>query len=139
MGRIVAIDYGKKRVGIAVSDPGKIIANGLRTVGAHEVLQFLQTYAASEEIECFVVGHPKQMDNTDSESMQYIKPFVTALGRKFPDIPVRMYDERFTSVLAHRALIEGGAKKKTRQNKELIDTMSATIILTSYLENIRNS
>ena len=86
----------------------------------------------------FVVGHPKQMDNQDSESMVYIRPFLAALKRKFPEIPIVMYDERFTSVLAHKALIEGGAKKKTRQDKALIDTMSATIILTSYMEQQRN-
>lgn len=138
MGRILAIDYGRKRVGIAVSDPCKIIATGLKTVRAHEVLQFLENYTVQENVELFVVGHPKQMDNTDSESMVYLKPFLTALKRKFPDIPVVMYDERFTSVLAHRALLEGGAKKKTRQDKALIDTMSATIILTSYMEQQRN-
>lgn len=138
MSRILAIDYGRKRVGIAVSDPCKIIATGLKTVRAHEVLQFLEQYTVEEQVELFVVGHPKQMDNTDSESMVYLKPFLTALKRKFPDIPVVMYDERFTSVLAHRALLEGGAKKKTRQDKALIDTMSATIILTSYMEQQRN-
>lgn len=138
MGRILAIDYGRKRVGIAVSDPCKIIATGLKTVRAHEVLQFLENYAVQEKVELFVVGHPKQMDNTDSESMIYLKPFLTALKRRFPDIPVIMYDERFTSVLAHKALLEGGAKKKTRQDKALIDTISATIILTSYMEQQRN-
>lgn len=138
MGRILAIDYGRKRVGIAVSDPCKIIATGLKTVRAHEVLQFLENYTVQENVELFVVGHPKQMDNTDSESMIYLKPFLTALKRKFPDIPVVMYDERFTSVLAHKALLEGGAKKKTRQDKALIDTISATIILTSYMEQQRN-
>lgn len=135
MGRILAIDYGKKRVGIAVTDPGRIIATGLQTIRSHEILQFLQEYTAKEQVDIFVVGHPKQMDNTDSESMIYIKPFLTALKRKFPDIPIEMYDERFTSVLAHKALIEGGAKKKTRQDKALIDTMSATIILNSYLQS----
>lgn len=138
MGRILAIDYGKKRVGIAVSDPCRIIATGLQTVLSHEIFNFLQEYTAHEKVDLFVVGHPKQMDNTDSESMTYIKPFMVGLKRKFPDIPVVMYDERFTSVLAHRALIEGGAKKKTRQDKALIDTMSATIILTSYMEQQRN-
>lgn len=138
MGRILAIDYGKKRVGIAVSDPCGIIATGLQTVLSHEIFNFLQEYTAHEKVDLFVVGHPKQMDNTDSESMTYIKPFMVGLKRKFPDIPVVMYDERFTSVLAHRALIEGGAKKKTRQDKALIDTMSATIILTSYMEQQRN-
>ena len=135
MGRILAIDYGKKRIGLAVTDPEKIIANGLQTVGPHEIFRFLEEYTNREAVDLFVVGHPKQMDNTDSECMVYIKPFLTALKRKFPHIPIEMYDERFTSVLAHRALIEGGAKKKTRQNKALIDTMSATIILTSYIES----
>lgn len=135
MGRILAIDYGKKRIGIAVTDPQRIIASGLKTVGPHEVFLFLQQYLAEEAVDLFIVGHPKQMNNQDSESMNYIRPFLTALKRKFPDIPVQMYDERFTSVLAHRALLEGGAKKKTRQDKALIDTMSATIILTSYLSS----
>lgn len=134
MGRILAIDYGKKRVGIAVTDPGRIIATGLQTVLSHEVLKFLQEYTAREKVDLFVVGYPKQMDNTDSESITYIIPFLKALQRKFPDIPVEMYDERFTSVMAHKALIEGGAKKKVRQDKALIDKMSATIILTSYME-----
>lgn len=138
MGRILAIDYGRKRVGLAVTDPCGIIATGLQTVPAHELLVFLQQYITKEKVDLFVVGHPKQMDNTDSESMQYIKPFLKALKRKFPDIPVEMYDERFTSVMAHKALLEGGAKKKTRQDKALIDTMSATIILTSYMEYRRN-
>ena len=139
MGRILAIDYGKKRVGIAVSDPGRIIATGLQTVLSREVLKFLQDYTAKETIDLFVVGYPKQMDNTDSESMIYVKPFLTALKRKFPTIPIEMFDERFTSVIAHKALIEGGASKKKRQDKALIDTMSATLILTSYMESIRKN
>ena len=136
MGRIIAIDYGKKRVGIAVTDPCQIIANSLTTVRSHEVLQFLSDYCS--KVDLIVVGHPKQMDNMDSESMTYIKPFLTALGRKLPDIPVVMYDERFTSVLAHKAMIEGGAKKKQRQDKAIIDAISATIILQSYMESQRN-
>jgi len=135
VGRILAIDYGRKRIGIAVTDTQRIIANGLKTVGPHEIFRFLQQYIMTEKVDLFVVGLPKQMNNEESESMTYIKPFLTALKRKFPDIPVEMYDERFTSVLAHRALLEGGAKKKTRQDKALIDTMSATIILTSYLSS----
>lgn len=138
MGRILAIDYGKKRIGLAVSDPAGIIATGLQTVLSHEIFRFLREYTACEEVDLFVVGHPKQMDNSDSESMVYLKPFLVALKRKFPGIPVVMYDERFTSVLAHKALIEGGAKKKTRQDKALVDTLSATIILTSYMEQQRN-
>ena len=138
MGRILAIDYGKKRVGIAVSDPCNIIATGLTTVLSHEIFHFLQDYLSREQVDLLVVGYPKQMNNQDSESMKYIRPFLTALKRKFPGIPVVMYDERFTSVIAHKALIEGGARKKTRQDKALIDTMSATIILTSYLEQQKN-
>lgn len=138
MGRILAIDYGKKRIGIAVSDPEKIIATGLTTVLSHEIFTYLQEYTSRETVELFVIGHPKQLNNQDSESMIYIKPFLTGLKRKFPDIPIVMYDERFTSVLAHQALLEGGAKKKARRNKALIDTISATIILTSYMEQQRN-
>lgn len=100
MGRIVAIDYGKKRIGLAVSDPCRIIATGLQTVLSHEIFKFLQDYITHEKVDLFVVGHPKQMDNQDSESMAYIRPFLTALKRKFPEIPIVMYDERFTSVLA---------------------------------------
>ena len=138
MGRIVAIDYGKKRVGIAVTDPCKIIANSLTTVKSHEVLQFLQDYCSKEKVYLFVVGHPKQLNNPDYESMTYINPFLVALKRKLPDIPIVMYDERFTSVLAHKALLEGGAKKKQRQDKAVIDAISATIILQSYMESQRN-
>ena len=122
-------------MGIAVTDPSRIISNSLTTVRSHEVLQFLQDYCSKEKVDIIVVGHPKQMDNSDSESMTYIKPFLVALGRKLPNIPVVMYDERFTSVLAHKALIEGGAKKKQRQDKEIIDAISATIILQSYMES----
>lgn len=137
MGRIVAIDYGKKRVGLAATDPLRIISTGLATVGSNEVFDFLKEYTGRETVDLFVVGHAKQMDNTDSESMSVIKPFVTALKRKFPEIPVTLYDERFTSVLAHKALLEGGAKKKQRQDKAIVDTISAVIILQSYMESIR--
>ena len=138
MGRILAIDYGRKRIGIAVTDPCQIIANSLTTVAPHEVMQFLADYFSREKVELVVVGYPKQMDNTDSESMRYIKPFLSGFRRKFPDMPVEMYDERFTSVLAHKALLAGGAKKKQRQNKEIVDAISATIILQSYMEFLRN-
>lgn len=135
MGRILAIDYGRKRVGLAVTDMLKITANGLDTVQSHEVLSYLEKYISSEEVEVFVIGLPKQMNGQDSESMQYIRPFVAALQRKFPEIPVVYVDERFTSVLAHKAMLEGGLKRKDRQNKELVDKISATIILQSYLES----
>lgn len=137
MGRILAIDYGKKRVGIAVSDPMQIIANGLNTVASDEIFKFLQKYLAENDVERFIIGLPKQMNGEDSESMQYIRPFVVALKRKFPTIPIEYVDERFTSVLAHKAMIDGGLKKKDRQNKALVDKVSATIILQSYLESKR--
>lgn len=135
MGRILAIDYGQKRVGLAVTDPMQITANGLDTVLSHEIFDYLQNYIAREPVEKFVVGLPRQMNGEDSESMQYIKPFVTGLQRKFPDIELVYVDERFTSVLAHKTMLDAGLKKKDRQNKELVDKISATIILQSYLES----
>ena len=137
MGRILGIDYGTKRIGLAVTDPACIIATGLETVYIQDIFRYIKEYTEKEKVVLFVVGHPKTMKNEDSDSYKYIKVFVKTLRKKYPEIPVEMYDERFTSVLAHKALLEGGAKKKTRQNKALIDTMSATIILTSYLENKR--
>jgi len=137
LGRILGIDYGTKRIGLAVTDPACIIATGLETVYIQDIFRYIKEYTEKEKVVLFVVGHPKTMKNEDSESYKYIKGFVKTLRKKYPEIPVEMYDERFTSVLAHKALLEGGAKKKTRQNKALIDTMSATIILTSYLENKR--
>jgi putative Holliday junction resolvase len=135
MGRILAIDYGQKRVGLAVTDPMQITANGLDTVLSHEIFDYLQHYIAREPVEKFVIGLPKQMNGQDSASMQYIKPFVTGLQRKFPDIELVYVDERFTSVLAHQTMFDAGLKKKDRQNKELVDKISATIILQSYLES----
>lgn len=138
MGRILAIDYGRKRIGIAVTDPCQIIANSLTTVGPHEIMRFLSEYFSREKVDRVVVGYPKQLDNTDSENMKYIKPFLSGFRKRFPDMPVEMYDERFSSVLAHKALIDGGAKKKQRQNKAIVDAISATIILQSYMEFRRN-
>lgn len=137
MGRILALDYGRKRTGIAVSDPLQIIANGLTTVSSHQLLDFLQNYMLKEQVELIVVGLPKQMSGEKSESMNYIEPFVRTLKKKFPDMPVQFVDERFTSVLAHKAMLDGGLKKKDRQNKALVDEISATIILQSYLESKR--
>ncbi|MGR4837552.1 MULTISPECIES: Holliday junction resolvase RuvX [unclassified Bacteroides] len=139
MSRIIAIDYGRKRAGIAVSDALQMIANGLTTVPTHQLLSFLLDYAAREPIERILVGLPKQMNNEVSENMKYIEPFVRSLKTRLPDIPIEYVDERFTSVLAHRTMLEGGLKKKDRQNKALVDEISATIILQTYLESKRFS
>lgn len=137
MGRILAIDYGRKRTGIAVTDILQIIANGLTTVPTAQLMTFLKEYTAKEPVEKFVIGLPKQMNNEVSENMTRIEPFVRSLRNNFKDIPVEYVDERFTSVIAHRTMIEGGLKKKARQNKALVDEISATIILQTYLESVR--
>ncbi len=138
MGRILAIDYGKKRVGLAVTDPLKIIAGGLTTVEASQTIDFLKKYTAQNAVELIVVGLPKTVKNTPSESMNYIRPFVGRLKKELPDIPVTSYDERFTSVLAHKTMLDAGLKKKDRANKALVDEISATIILQDYLISIEN-
>lgn len=135
LGRILAIDYGRKRVGIAVTDPLQLIATGLCTVSASEIEKFLKDYFAKESVERIVVGLPKQMDNTNSESMVYIKPFLARLAKLFPQMPVEAYDERFTSKLAQRAIIDAGVKKMDRRDKSLVDMVSATIILQSYMQS----
>lgn len=135
MGRILAIDYGKKRTGIAVTDPLQIIANGLTTVPTHELMNFLMEYLKKEPVERIIIGHPKQMNNEDSENMKNIVPFINRLKKVLPDMPVELVDERFTSVLAHQTMLAGGLKKKDRQNKALVDEISATIILQSYMES----
>ena len=137
MSRILAIDYGRKRTGIAVTDPMQIIANGLTTVSTHTLVDFLTNYFATEEVERVVIGLPKQMDNSPSESMQYITPFMNRYRKLFPNTPIEFVDERFTSVLAQRTILEAGLKKKARQNKALVDEVSATIILQTYMENKR--
>ncbi len=137
MSRIVAIDYGKKRTGIAVSDTLQLIANGLTTVSTSSLFGFLMDYLKKDSVERIVIGIPKQMNNQFSENMNNIIPFVSRLKKALPDMPIEYVDERFTSVLAHRAMIDGGLKKKARQNKELVDEISATIILQSYLESKR--
>lgn len=134
MGRIMAIDYGQKRVGIAVTDPLQIIATSLTTVAAHEVIDYLKKYVQKENVDIFVVGLAKKWDNSESSSMQYIKPFTELLKKTFPQIPVEMYDERFTSKMAFQAMIDGGLSKKDRQNKATIDSVSATILLQNFLE-----
>lgn len=139
MGRIMAIDYGRKRTGIAVSDTLQLIANGLTTVPTHQLLAFVIDYVGKEPVERILVGLPKQMNNEPSENMKRIEPFVRSLKKKLPSIPVEYVDERFTSVLAHRTMLEAGLKKKDRQNKALVDEVSATIILQTFLENRRFS
>ena len=139
MGRILSIDYGTKRVGIAVTDPLKIIANGLTTVQTKDALEFLKKYLSKENVECIVVGEPKNMDNTPSESAKETNLFVTMLKKNFPVIPIERMDERFTSKIAFQTLLQSGIKKKERRkNKGLVDEISATIILQSYLEFINN-
>jgi len=137
VGRILAIDYGRKRCGIAVTDPSKIIANGLETVPTHTLFEYLEKYMQAEDVELIVMGYPTQTNGVESESMRYIKPFVNRLKNKYPDLPVSWVDERFTSKIAFQAMLDGGVKKKERQNKALVDKVSATIILQTYLEQNR--
>ena len=139
MGRILAIDYGQKRVGLAVTDPLRISANGLETVLSHELFNYLKIYLQKEKVDTIVVGLARQLNGEDSESMKLILPFVAGLKRTFPEIPVVMFDERFTSSLAHATLLSSGAKKKDRQDKALVDKIAATILLQSYLESNQNS
>ncbi len=134
MGRILAIDYGRKRVGIAVTDPLQIIANGLTTVHSKDIWDFLSDYFKKEDVECIAIGYPKQMNNEASDAVRYINPFIKRLTKLYPEMPVKLVDERFTSKIAHQTMIDAGLRKKARQNKELVDTISATIILQSYLE-----
>ncbi len=135
MGRILGIDYGRKRTGVAVTDPLKIIANGLETVPTHTLMQYIKDYVAKEDVELIVIGLPRQLNGEPSESMRYITPFVNRLKKELPQMPVTMYDERFTSTIAHRAMIDGGMKKSDRRDKGRVDAIAATIILTDYLQS----
>jgi putative Holliday junction resolvase len=134
MARIMAIDYGGKRVGIAVTDPMQIIATGLTTVHSKDLVTWMDDYFKQEEVETIVIGEPKQLDNTASESAEMINNFVTHVGRKFPNKKVARMDERFTSKMAVQTMVDSGLSKKKRRDKGLIDEISATIILQSYLE-----
>ena len=138
MGRILAIDYGRKRTGIAVTDPLQIIAGNLATVPTHTLMQFIKDYMAQESVERIVVGKPTQLNGEPSESMKYITPFVNRLHKELPDVPVVMYDERFTSTIAHQAMIDGGMKKSDRRDKSRVDAIAATIILNDYLQSKYN-
>ena len=135
MGKIIALDFGKKRTGIAVTDDLQIIASGLETVHTNELISFLKNYISQENVELFVVGLPKQMNNTASESEPLIQKFLKKLTASFPAIPIHREDERFTSKMAFQSMIDGGLNKKQRQNKALVDKISATLILQSYLYN----
>jgi putative Holliday junction resolvase len=137
MPRILAFDYGTKRIGIAVTDPLQIIATGLDTVHPKDILDWLTKYMGQEEVEAFVLGDPKQMDGSPSDSAQHVKGFATLLKKNFPQVPRHWVDERFTSKLAHQTMMQSGLKKQDRRNKERIDTISATIILQYFMEQHR--
>ena len=137
MGRILSIDYGQKRTGLAVTDPLQIIANGLTTVPTAQLVDFILDYVKREQVERIIVGLPRQNSGEYSENMKRITPFVNRLKKLFPEIPLEMVDERFTSVLAHRTMLDAGLKKKDRQNKALVDEISACIILQTYMEGGR--
>ncbi|HOO09417.1 MAG TPA: Holliday junction resolvase RuvX [Cyclobacteriaceae bacterium] len=137
MGRIMAIDYGKKRTGLAVTDPLQIIATALATVETPGLLAYLKQYFLKEQVDELVIGLPRQLDNTDSETAPYVRQMVARINEAFPQLPVKYVDERFTSKIALRAMVEGGMKKKDRRKKENVDKVSATLILQSYLESRR--
>jgi putative Holliday junction resolvase len=132
--RILAFDYGTKRIGIAVTDPLQIIATGLDTIHPKDIIDYLKKYLSTEQVELFVVGEPRQMDGSPSQSTPHIKGFITTLKKHFPEIPIERIDERFTSKMASAVVAQSGFKKTDRQNKERLDTISATIILQTYLE-----
>lgn len=134
MDRIIGIDYGRKRIGVAVSDPLRIFASALETVPSAKIIEYLQKYAEKEVIERFVVGYPINMDGKPSEAAKDVDAFLNRLKKVFPQIPVTLEDERFTSVLAHRAMIDGGMKKSDRRDKNSVDRISASIILQSWLD-----
>lgn len=138
MARILAIDYGRKRSGLAVTDPLHICANGLPTVRSCDLLEFIKEYISKETVELFVIGEPKDLKGNVSESMRYITPFINKLKKEFPNIPIVMHDERFTSSIAHREMLSAGFKKSQRREKGKADEMAAIIILTSYLDSRQN-
>ena len=138
MARILSIDYGKKRCGLAVTDPLKIIPGGLATVATSELMSFLDDYLRREEVELIVVGEPRQPNGQPSENYARVKSWAGQFCKLHPEVPLQFYDERFTSVLAHKAMLDGGLKKKARQNKALVDEISATIILQDFMNSIEN-
>ncbi|MEI6020568.1 MAG: Holliday junction resolvase RuvX [Bacteroidota bacterium] len=134
MGRILAIDYGSKRVGLAVTDPLRIIASGLDTIHSKDLMAFLDQYFKKETVDIIVIGEPKTLQNIKSQSARFIDPFVQNLKKKFPEKRIERYDERFTSAIAKQTMLAGGLKKKDRQNKEMVDSISAIIILQDYMQ-----
>lgn len=138
MGRILSIDYGQKRVGIAVTDEFQLIANKLTTVHVKDVWDFLTDYIGKEKVDCIVVGEPKDMMNRPSDASRFIKPFVNRLKKQFPELKIERFDERFTSKMAFETMIAGGMKKQQRQDKSMVDAISATILLQSYMEYNKN-
>ena len=138
MGRVLSVDYGVRRTGLAVTDPLKIIAGGLTTVETPQLMKFLQDYLKKESVERFVVGLTKQTNGRDSDNLPRVREFVSKLSKSFPGIPIDMWDERYTSVLAHQAMLQSGIGKKARQNKALVDEISATIILQGWMEGRGN-
>lgn len=135
--RILSVDYGRKRTGLAVTDPLQLIAGGLATVATSELFDYLKNYIAKEPVERIVIGEPRQPNGAPSENMSRVEQFVNRWRKAVPDVPIEYYDERFTSVLAHQAMLQGGLRKKTRQDKALVDEISATIILQGYMESRR--
>lgn len=139
MARILAIDFGKKRVGLAVTDPAKIIATRLTTISSNQIWVYLEEYFSKEKVETVVVGYPRQLNNEASEAVRYINPFLRKFQQKYPEMRLELADERFTSKLAFQTMIDGGLKKEKRQDKALVDGISATIILQTFLEQERNN
>ncbi|MBE6271847.1 MAG: Holliday junction resolvase RuvX [Prevotella ruminicola] len=135
MARILSIDYGKKRTGLAVTDPLQIIAGGLATVATSELFDYLKAYIAREQVELIVIGEPRQPNGEPSENLARVQQFVNRWRKAMPEVPIQYFDERFTSVLAHQAMLDGGLKKKARQNKGLVDEISATIILEDFMRS----
>ena len=135
MGRILAIDYGTKRTGIAVTDPLRIVPGGLKTVATHELQAFLSDYMSREQVDIIVMGYPTNMNGEDSASMKQIRPFTEKLRKQYPDKKIVMFDERFTSVIAQRAILDSGIGRMARRNKALVDEVSATIILESFMDS----
>lgn len=137
MGRILSVDYGKKRTGLAVTDPSQIIANGLTTIATPVLFAFLEDYIKREAVDFIVMGLPKQLNGQPSENQQRVRQFAARWQKAHPEVPIDFYDERFTSVIAHQTMIDSGISRKARQNKALVDEISATIILQDYLHSIQ--